>query len=321
MTAQTIVENIRRVFPDISIQQILKDLDQAQKIFCNDLDLLQKRATLNDIHSNTAWELPNDFVRLYDIRAYDINEQNIDLEDYYLAHEVEFNKLFIYSMTRTPIKKIPDSISLIYIHYIYKPIQINTEDSIISIPEDFAKALEHYLLQDYFSKYPVQTLIEGRIVTQFMVNLASWHYKRYLEIKQQAKIYAKRRDFTEGDAVFYGQAGRFSLPKRTNNLSAGSTMYLDGLASIFTKYARFTLVSTQTPEQNATPIAVIGYNTLSATQPDSNSFTISSTNEFEFDTHIECNNGDVSWEQSDNSTIAFLLPNGWGTIDIEIWER
>src|SRR3990167_2686055 len=283
-TTQTIIENILSVFPNVKEQQAVHDLDDAQKLFATEVGLLETRGQLSSISTSVAWSLPSGFVRLTDVVLYDSDGNPKYLGEYNYAHEIEFEKFYIYSLNSTPITGLSSEIDSAYIHYKKLPATISTRSTALEIEDQFTKALEHYLLGDYFAKYPT---LENGIRD---LNSASWHKKRYEEYKIKAKRYVNR-DTGDARVQNYQFAGLQTLPKRVNDGVLGSTTVtqIDALSEIFTKYIRYTLNSALGPGEQTPTTAEIGYSAVTGTITG-DTFTIASTAEFEQDTQIICNN-------------------------------
>ncbi len=318
MTTQSIVENILVVFPKVGEPQIVKDLDDAQKLFCTETGLLEERGSLSSPSSNVAWSLPDAFREKTDLVFYDSDGEALyNGNDFHYGYEIEFGKFYIYSLTSTPITGLDSSINKAYIHYKKIPTTISTRSVALEIEDEFTKALEHYLLADYFAKYPT---LEGGIRD---LSSASWHLKRYERLKLKAKRYLAGKDRGNGSAQNYQHAGAQVLPKRVNDSVLGSTTVtqIAALTEIYTKYIRFTLDSSGSSGAQTPTTAMIGYTDIIGTVT-SNTFTFASASgDIEKDTQVICNNGSVSWVWSSTSLITFTFPAGWGVVEIEIYER
>ena len=97
------IESIRQVFPNVPRTQIRLDLDTAQKLIATETGCLTTRASLSSISTNFAWALPSGFTELIDLVFYDSDSNPKYLGDYNYRYEIELGKLFIYSLTDTPI--------------------------------------------------------------------------------------------------------------------------------------------------------------------------------------------------------------------------
>lgn len=318
MTTQSIVENILAVFPKIGEQQIVKDLDDAQKLFCTETGILKERGSLSSPSSNVAWALPSNFRKLTDLVFYDSDGEPLyNGSDFQYGHEVEFGKFYIYSKTSTPISGLDDSINTVYIYYEKTPTTIATRSTSLDLLEDFTKALEHYLLSDYFGKYPT---LEGGIRD---LGSASWHLKRYERLKLKAKRYVNSKDSTAKSAQNYQHAGAQVLPQRINDNLIGTTItvQIEALAAIYTKYIRFTLEGAGGNGIKTPTTAMIGYTDIIGTVTGDTFTFASASGDIEMDTQTIINDGRVSYIWNNTSLITFTLPVGWGVVEIEVYER
>lgn len=319
MTTQQYVENIKAIFPDVKEPQIVRDLDTAQKLFAVETRMVEARGQLSSISSNAAWSLPGDFSSLTDVVLFDSNSKPKYLGDYNYDYEIEFEKFFIKSLTSTVLTGLNTEIDTAYIHYISTTTTLASRSTALEIDLHFRDALEHYVLGNYFGKYPVPVLVRGEQATIRDLNAAKFHLNEYERLKIKAKREVNSREPPRG-VQNYQHAGAQVLPRRVNDTSQGSTTttQVGALTDLYENYVAYTLTSSGTPAATET-IAAIGYSTLS-TVLSGDTFTLSSTAEFGNDTMIVSNNGNVTWSQN-SSEIVFTLPSSWGTIALEIYER
>lgn len=321
MTTTHIWEVINSVFPNVTETQVIKDLDTSQKKFARNTGMLTERGLLSSISSNIGWSLPTGFVELTDITMYDSNDSPLYIGDYNYSYEIEFNKLFIYSLTDTPITGISTDVTSIYIHYKKLPSTLASVSTALEIDLEYREALLEDLLSKYFSMYPSNMVIGGQPAMALNLNAASYHRKEYDRIRIEAKKAVNSKDTTFKKVQNYQHAGAYILPKRGDVTAFDSTITTQilALSEIYTKYVRYTLDSSDGDGAVTPSTAAIGYTTVSGTV-SSDTFTVTSTNEFENDTHIVPNNEDVTYSQDSDSQLTFNLPSGWGVIDIEIYE-
>jgi len=164
MNTQQQIESIRQVFPNVPRTQIRLDLDTAQKLVATETGCLTTRASLSSISTNFAWALPSGFTELTDLVFYDSSSNPKYLGDYNYRYEIELGKLFIYSLTDTPITGLSTEISTAYMHYRKLPATISVEGTAMEVTEQFRDAIESYLLGKYFAKFPVDAIANGQVV-------------------------------------------------------------------------------------------------------------------------------------------------------------
>ena len=150
MTVQSAMEEIHELFPNQTDTAIYRDLDSAQKEFADNTKILHGRGQLTSITSNFGWALPADCIEVYDLRAYDSSNEPVYLGDELLGWEIEFGRIYIYSLTSTVITSVPTTISTVYIHYRKSPSTISSISSSFDINEKYHKGIVAKVLSEYF---------------------------------------------------------------------------------------------------------------------------------------------------------------------------
>lgn len=327
MTTQSIVENIQTIFPSLEERRIIKDLSDLQKSFANKTELLTARGALSSPSTNVAWVLPDDFVGLYGedpVRFYNSDGEPLYLsgDSYNYAYEIQFGKLYIYSLNSTGITGLNSDISSAYVHYRKNPATVSSRSDDLEIDDEFSKALEHGLLADYFSKFPTPMLTrQGDMVNVRDINSANWHLQRYLAYRREAKIHARVKEYDRhGNAQIYQDAGEYQLPLRGNDSSLGSTIVpqLTALGNIYAKYVLY-YFNTGDSLVIAPQISPIGFTPVATKTGDE--VVITSVGEFGTDINVIANDGGVSWVYDSSSQLTITLPSVYTSIAIEIWER
>ena len=319
MKTQNIYEVVHRIFPDVPQQQIIKDLDIAQKKFSSYTGELTTRGQLSSISTNVAWSLPSDFKRLTDVVFYDSSGNPLYMGDFNYGYQIEFGKFYIYSLTSTPITGLDDGIDTAYIHYVKNPTTLTGVSSTLEIPTEYRDALVSDILEHYYSMYPVPIgTKDGQIISAINIQAASYHRSKYKEIKIQAKRDYNLRE-KHDEAKIYQYAGKFEQPRRTDDASLGSTTttQVTAITDLYAKYVAYTFNNLGTVTET---VPQVGYSTVSGTVAG-NTFILTSTAEFGLDTTVIVNNNDVTYSYDSSSQITFTLPAGWGTIAVEIYER
>ena len=327
MTTQSIIENIKTVFPALEESRIIKDLSDLQKSFAGRTELLTARGSLTSPSTNVAWLLPDDFVALHGedpVRFYNSSSEPLYLsgDGYSYAYEIQFGKFYIYSLTSSLITGLDAGISSAYLHYIKNPAIIGARTDDLEIDDEFTKALEHGLLADYFSKFPTPMLTRsGDLVNVRDLNSANFHLQRYLAYKREAKIHARKKEYSRnGNAQNYQDAGAYQLPWRANDTSLGTTIVpqITALGNIFAKYALYYftsggegIITSQISPIGFTPVAI----------KTGDEVIITSSGEFGTDINVISNDGGVSWTYDSSSQLTLTLPSVYTSIAVEVWER
>lgn len=312
------IESVQQVFPNISRNQIRLDLDTSQKKLATETGSLTVRSSLSNISTNFAWVLPSGFLRLNDLVLYDPNNNPKYLSDYNYKYEIELGKLFIYSLTGTPITGLSTEISTVYIHYERLPETLTNESTSMEIVEQFRDAIESDVLSKYFGKFPIDYVSGGQVVKTINLQLAQWHEARYEKLRIKLKKYFNGLEVSSGIAQNYQHAGHYILPKRPNDSSTGSIVSIAALSDLYTKYAYFK--TTNADSGVIAPILSLGYSTISASL-SGDTLIVSSSSEFDEETIIIPNNNDAGWKRDSTSQYTVTLPSGWTTFAFDIYER
>lgn len=323
MTVNQIVESILQSFPQAQPKQILLDIDTAQKNFALESGLLRKKGLLSSISTNTAWLLPNDFNSLIDVLIYDGNGVSTTLEERNLAYEIELGKFFIYSLTSTTITGVPAAIATIYLDYAYKPSTISGLTDTLTIDEEFHEGIEAKVLSKYFAKFPINSVDgNGQVVSYYNVAMA----KYWSDVAQSYINKAKRkiamqnvRSQSNHGAMQYQYAGKFTLPRRTDDTAYSSTVNVSSLSEAYSKYARFNATDPTTVTEAITPI---GYTITSESYSGGNELTINAPSGTFSLTALQIESSDPEFVKTTHTTSQIVLT--WaasGSRVVEIFER
>lgn len=320
MTTQYYIEEIKGLFPDIGEQKILGDLDAAQKLFATETGLLTAQGELSSISSNFAYSLPTGFRKLLEVKMYDSNGEPIYFgsSDANITYEIQLDKFFIKSLDSTPISAFPSGINKAYLIYETLPTTLVSRSTALEIEEEFRDALKHYVLKNYFSQYPVDTLAQGQVIKTRDWNAVRYHQGEYEKLRIKAKKYKNSKETTLGDTWNYQDAGRVRLPLRNNDTSYSSTTitHVSALGEIYEKFALFNVNTSDSG--TLTPVLKVGYATMTATKTGS-TIALASTADFGVDTYIVSNNADVTYVYNSSSSITITLPS-FTDLSIQIFE-
>ena len=321
MTTQIYLESIKEIFPHVEDTAILKDIDKSQKLFATEIGMTTALGALADIATNFAWTLPSNFRRLIEVKMYDSSGHPLYFGDSGLQinYEISLGKFYFYSLNSTPLSVMPTSISSIYIIYECLPTTILTQDTALEIEEEFRDAIEHDVLQKYFSKYPVEVAAQGGMIRARDWNAVKYHQSKYQEIKIKAKRYYNSRETTLGDYINYQHAGKQRLPLRHYD-SSYSTITIGSITTLGTIYDDFVLYNVSTDDSGVLTEAVqVGFSTIAATKTGA-SLVLTSTAEFSSDIFIESNNWETSWVVDSTSQITITLPDSFTDLSIQIYK-
>lgn len=321
MNVQEAWEEVYELFPNKGTF-IYKDLDSAQKEFANNTKILHGRGQLTSITTNFGWTLPSDCIEVYDLKAYDTSNELVYLGTELLTWEIEFGKIYIYSLTSTVITSVPTTISTIYIHYRKSPSSISSNSSSFDINEKYHKGIVAKVLSEYYRKYPTEMIARDGTVVKSVNILLSREWERiYHEHRIEAKKDAnKKQNGSVGEAQYYGHAGGLELPQRPYDSSVSTTTVtgLVGLSSIYDKYVVFTAVE---GEATGTILGQLGYTGTLSVAISGNTITLSSTaSDFGVYTKVEQSNEDINWIRTSATTMTLSGYTGWVRTKAQIYE-
>lgn len=307
MTVQNLVELIKDLFPKMGEPRILKEIDIAQKEFCNETKILESRAELSDLVNNTAWVLPTDFLKLKEVQAYDADGYPMEIFNEGLTYEVDLNAIYFISNTSTALVSIPTTIDSMYIVYWSKPAQITAVTDTFSLPDEYYLAMEAFTLSRMYARYPVSMVIKGEKFEQIDRQMVMMHKNTYKEYVREAKK-NRYKDDTIDEAVYYPGAGKYSLPKRNKFATLTTTTSLSGLPLLYTKYISFTATSPST----IAVLATYGFIDVTITV-DAGVIVITSTAEFSAGIDYDDNQSN-NWNKISTSRIEVYPESNWGTL-------
>lgn len=311
MTLQNLVELVKDLFPNMGEPRILKEIDIAQKEFCNETKILLNRGELTDL-TNTAWLLPDDFLRLKEVQAYDSNGNWVDLFNEGIAYELDLIGIYFYSTTGTALDSMPSTISSMYITYYAKSADVTLVTDTLSISDEYYLALEAFVLSRMYSRYPVSTIIKNEKFEQVDRQMAIFHKNTYKEYVRTAKK-NRFRDDTIAEAIYYPGAGKYTLPKKKEFASVTTVTSLSGLGLIYSKYHSFTATSPST----ITTLSNYKFTTISISVVAG---VIVITSAGEFPSTIEYkDNQSNNYTQVSDSRIEVYPLSDWGTLQGRIY--
>lgn len=312
MTVKNAVESIMLAFPQLPEPLVLMYLDNAQKDFSRETNILTARAELSSIDANFAWVLPSDFIEFKDLKAYDSDGNAYEIKDQNLKFEIEFGKLYAKSTSGVPLTAIPDAINKIYLHYVKSPSSITSISSSFGVDEDLQMGVIARVYQILYGSIPTDVEVRDGVAKILNLNAAKYWEGQYIEKRREGKRKANSKNYVKGEVQFYDQAGVFTLPQRSNDVTVSSTTVpaLVGAALIYDKYAMLTVVE---GEATGTLIGQFGFTgTISATI-SGNTITVSSTSaDFVQGTlRIEHANEYIGYVVTNTSTLTFTAETGW----------
>jgi hypothetical protein len=213
MNISRAVEEIRQAFPNVIESQVIYDLNRAQKDFIQETDYLETYAQLTGIEDNLAWELPDDYNSFIELLLYDVNGNQLYLEDYQLDYDIKYGNLYFKTTGGTSITKLSGAIKSIYLGYRNAPLDLTSITSEWSVIDEHIEGVTAKIYKDYYSKFPVDMIMRGEIVKTRDVRMLQYWMAEETAYRKKAKQYVNKKNKTELRGAFnYGMAGKFVTP-------------------------------------------------------------------------------------------------------------
>lgn len=329
MELKAYVESVNKVFPTMREAEILKAFNTAQYQFLQDTELLINDGELQDIDSNTAWQLPDNFLNLLRIDFYDSDGLPLYKENLNISWDIEYKNLYFKSSLGESLDgALPSTIDKVKIKFSQKPTQLSSLDSEFSIEIEWRPYLLNKVLENLYQTTPV--LMTDRSGNSFQgINFNQVGSNRGLYEagvrKAKEKIY-KGDDGTLGDqAINYDFAGVFRMPKREDSdLPIVLVPSNKIMTKVYSKFVEFTATHPSTLSESSGTFGFDGtFTGVFASITGGDTLTITST-ENDFDdgvTQINITNGDANWQINSATEIQFTFWDTWSEITFEIWER
>ncbi len=231
MTIQNYIETIQQLFPNILESQIIYELNKASLEFVDSTKCIRKRLLgIAQTYQSKNGGLPNNwdmneiirysgqtydyhknmFLGLNDIYFYDENNNPVYIEKLKLMYNIQNDILIFHSLNN--IDELPSQIKYIVFDCYLKPRVLNHrnsenynsptlkfENGVIDIPEEFADAILHRVLESFYAKFYKEA--DKWTAVQY-------HQSKYGELKTRAisRRY-QNKDYIIPNIVLYDYAG------------------------------------------------------------------------------------------------------------------
>jgi len=203
--------------------QVMGTVDDIQKQFARRTLVLKGIGNLATLSTSTAWTLPADFFRLYDIKLFDSSNEELQMDNttWSLGHRVDNGILHIFSTSSTAITGIPGDISVIWIYYYKLPATISALTTALTVPEDFSDAILAGTLESFYARVPTLPASEKVLVPNMT---AARYWRDIYESKVREAMRTTEDDGLPFDIKRYEYAGAFDFPGeiRNSNISVTS---------------------------------------------------------------------------------------------------
>ena len=194
MILQRICERIQREFPQVKIAEIVEDLNEIQKDFCIETEILKKSGDLTIVAATVTYTLLTEFSDLDKILRVDFLDANskfLEGEDT-LKMDIKPNgTITFYDYYGQTITEIPSGISTIRFYYSYVPATLvsGTLSASPAIPDQLHDGLIHGELARLYSRFPViaKTFSDGSTAQVKDFSSVQYNEAKYKEYVIKAK--------------------------------------------------------------------------------------------------------------------------------------
>lgn len=160
MTLGRICERVQREFPSVKIAEIVEDINEIQKDFCIETEILKTSGDLTIVASTVTYTLLTEFSTLDKVLRVDfLNSSGVLVdEDDTLKMDIKPNgTVTFYDYEGDSITSIPNGISTIRFYYSYTPATLvsGTLTASPDIPDQLHDGLVHGELARLYSRIPM----------------------------------------------------------------------------------------------------------------------------------------------------------------------
>ena len=261
MIIKRVVEELNEIFPHLGETQIVQDLDIAQKDFIAETNYLEGYALLSNPSTNCAWALPSDFNKFKEILLYDISGNPLYLEDYSIKYEIEFDNIYFYSISSTPITVLPLAIAYIYLGYYKRAITLSDPSNSFEVEDEHLAGIYAKMYKEYYAKYPIPVITpNGSVIKTLNLNASNFWATEEIKCRIKTKRWLNNKNDSSDGTAIYQEAGMWLLPKRIKSL-IGLTSPISGTATSNVKEANFII----TPSGITQVGDIVGFTSMTAT--------------------------------------------------------
>jgi len=329
MELKAYVESVNKVFPSMREAEIIKAFNTAQYQFLQETELLINDGELQDIDSNTAWQLPDNFLDLLRIDFYDSNGLALYKENLNLSWDVEYKNLYFKSSIGDSLDgALPSTIDKVKIKFSQKPEQLTSLGSEFSVEIEWRPYILNKVLENLYQTTPVTMTDRGGNSFQGINSNQVGTNRGLYEagVRKAIKKVKQGDDSTQCDqAINYDFAGAFVMPKREDSdLPIVIVPSNKIITKVYSKFVEFTATHPSTLTESSGAFGFTGtFSGVFASISGGDTLTITST-ENDFDdgvTQITITNGDANWQINSPTEIQFTFWDTWSEITFEVWER
>ena len=159
MTLQRICERIQREIPQVKIPEIVEDINEIQKDFCVETEILRKTGDITIVANTVTYTLLTEFSTLDKVLRVDFLDSSgvlVDEEDTLKMDIKPDGKVTFYDYYGQAITTIPSGIATIRVYYSYTPATLvsGTLTASPDIPDHLHDGLVHGELARLYSRIP-----------------------------------------------------------------------------------------------------------------------------------------------------------------------
>ena len=221
-------------FPDIGETQVLIEMQNSQNQFARLTGVLQKIGALAGLTENVSWNLPSDFVELYEVELYDTDSKALNKVNEDINWIVDDDMLIFYATslasdgsTITKITSIPTSINAIRTRYSHLPAALTARSVALDVPVQFTPAIMYGALATLFGRMrqPISIDQQGNTILAIDRNTRDYWEAKFKQMVIEAKRYINSQDSTASEAVNYQDPGKTILPQEALDASLSTTSW------------------------------------------------------------------------------------------------
>jgi hypothetical protein len=213
MLLNRICERIQREFPDARIVEIVEDLNDIQKDFCIETEILKTTGNLTIVANTITYTLLTAFSTLDKILRIDYLDSTgafVDEEDSLKSDIKPDGTITFYDYYGDAITTISDTIATIKFYYTYTPAVLSsgTLSASPDIPSQLHQGLVHGVLAKYYSLFPAITksFSDGSTAKVKDFQSAQFNEMKYREYVIKAK---KLANMEKSELTIFTKADQF----------------------------------------------------------------------------------------------------------------
>jgi len=213
MTLKRILERIQREFPDIKGVELVEDINEIQKDFCTETDILKKSGNLTIVTDTVTYTLSTAFTTLDKILRIDFLDSTGALVSETDTLKIDIKpdgKITFYDYYGDTITTIPTTIATITFYYTYFPavLVITALTASPEIPDQLHEGLIYGELARLYSRIPtiMKTFQDGSIARTKDFQSIQYNEAKYKEYTIKAK---KMANAEKSRLTGFSQADQF----------------------------------------------------------------------------------------------------------------